>query len=120
MEDFPADWQRHARTLLGQTPFFAGIGAEVLEWGDGAARARLPYGPTLVGDPDTGVVHGGVVTALLDHMGGAAVMAGLDNPVPIARLDLGIDSLQPAAAGATMGQESHHSRGRTAGAPRSP
>ncbi|MBU6473142.1 MAG: PaaI family thioesterase [Alphaproteobacteria bacterium] len=103
MEDtpanWPADWRHQARTMLGLTPFMASIGAEILEMGAGAARARLPYGPKLVGDPDSGVVHGGAVTALLDQMGGAAVMAALDHPIPIVTLDLRIDYMKPATAG---------------------
>jgi uncharacterized protein (TIGR00369 family) len=102
MEDGPENWQRHALTMIGLTPFIASIGGEILEMGGGAARARLPYGPKLVGDPDTGIVHGGVVTALLDHMGGAAVMSALKTPVPIATLDLRIDYMKPAAAGADI------------------
>ena len=31
---------------------------------------RLPYSEKLIGDPDTGVLHGGVITALLDQTAG--------------------------------------------------
>ncbi|MDE3115691.1 MAG: PaaI family thioesterase [Pseudomonadota bacterium] len=102
MEDIPGNWRHRAQTMIGLTPFIASIGGEILEMGGGAARARVPYGPALVGDPDTGIVHGGVVTALLDHMGGAAVMAALEQPLPIATLDLRIDYMKPAAAGADI------------------
>lgn len=102
MSKMPPDWLDHARKMMGQTPFFASIGAEILEVGWAAARARVPYGGQLVGDPDTGVVHGGVITAVLDHLGGAAVMAALKGPMPIATLDLRIDYMKPAAAGADI------------------
>lgn len=102
MADIPENWRERARNAIGLTPFLASIGGEILEMRGGAARARIPYGPTLVGDPDTGVVHGGVVTALLDHMGGAAVMSALQQPMPIATLDLRIDYMKPAAAGADI------------------
>lgn len=107
MSELPADWVQHARRMMGQTPYVAGIGAEILEVGDARARARLPYGPHLVGDPDTGVVHGGVITALLDHMGGAAVMAALKAPVPIATLDLRIDYMKPAMPDEDIFAEAH-------------
>lgn len=102
MSETPPDWLSHARTMMGQTPFFASIGAEILDIGQAAARARIAYGPHLVGDPDTGVVHGGVITAVLDHLGGAAVIMALKEPAPIATLDLRIDYMKPAAAGADI------------------
>ena len=106
MSDLPADWLTHARKMMGITPYFAGIGGEILETGNAAARGRVPYGPNLVGDPDTGVVHGGIITALLDHVGGAAVMAALKAPMPIATLDLRIDYMKPAAPEADIFGES--------------
>jgi uncharacterized protein (TIGR00369 family) len=60
------------------------------------ALFRLPYDVKLVGNPDTGVIHGGAITALLDGCSGAAVFAALDEFVPIATLDLRIDYLRPA------------------------
>lgn len=95
-ETTPA-WAGHARKMMDKTPFFAAIGGEMLETGNGAARARVPYGQHLVGDPDSGVVHGGVITAVLDHACGAAVMSALRAPMPIATLDLRIDYMKPAA-----------------------
>lgn len=102
MSGTPADWLKHATRMMGQTPYIEKIGAEMLEIGASEARARLAYKPELVGDPDTGVVHGGVITGLLDHMGGAAVMAALPEPVPIATLDLRIDYMKPAKPGADI------------------
>jgi acyl-coenzyme A thioesterase PaaI-like protein len=37
-------------------------------------RIRAPYRDDLVGDPDTGVLSGGLVTTLLDHVGGPHVV----------------------------------------------
>ncbi|MBK7864935.1 MAG: PaaI family thioesterase [Archangiaceae bacterium] len=59
--------------------------------------ARLPYDERLVGHPDSGLLHGGVVTTLLDAAGGAAVYTRLNSPQSIATLDLRIDYLKPAA-----------------------
>jgi uncharacterized protein (TIGR00369 family) len=61
--------------------------------------ARLPFDERLVGHPDSGILHGGAITALLDACSGAAVFAALTRFVPIATLDLRIDYLRPADAG---------------------
>ena len=57
---------------------------------------ELPYDPKLVGNPDTGTLHGGAITALLDATSGISVFAALDTLMPIATLDLRIDYLKPA------------------------
>ncbi|MBX9460113.1 MAG: PaaI family thioesterase [Brevundimonas sp.] len=59
-------------------------------------RIRVPWREDLVGDPDTGVLAGGLVTALLDHVGGLAVWIALDRFEPIATLDLRVDYMRPA------------------------
>lgn len=59
--------------------------------------ARLPFDERLVGHPDSGLLHGGAITTLLDAAGGAAVYVKLGSPMPIATLDLRIDYLKPAA-----------------------
>ncbi len=53
----------------------------------------------LVGNPQTGVVHGGVVTALLDSCYGLAIFVRLDKLRPMATLDLRIDYLKAATPG---------------------
>lgn len=59
-------------------------------------RIRVPWREDLVGDPDTGVLAGGLVTALLDHVGGLAVWIALDRFEPIATLDLRVDYMRAA------------------------
>ena len=67
--------------------------------GDDWARFRLPYDVRLIGNPETGVLHGGAITAMLDACSGAAVFCSLAQMQPIATLDLRIDYLRPAEAG---------------------
>jgi len=57
---------------------------------------KLPYDAKLVGNPATGVLHGGAITSLVDTVCGAALMASLDKLVAVATLDLRIDYLRPA------------------------
>jgi uncharacterized protein (TIGR00369 family) len=85
-----------AAARLGGTAFIVSLGGEILEIGKGKSRMRLPYAPHLVGDPDTGVVHGGVITAMLDQTCGVAVASALKELMPFATLDLRIDYMKPA------------------------
>lgn len=59
----------------------------------------LPWNEAFIGNPDTRVVHGGVITTLLDAAGGAAVYLQLRAATPIATLDLRIDFLGPSTPG---------------------
>jgi len=99
MSDAPQNWLDQAAHLMQQTPYLAGLKGELLEVSAERARTRVPYGAHLIGDPDTGVVHGGVVSGLLDHTSGMAVMGKLRAPMPIATLDLRIDYMKPATPG---------------------
>jgi uncharacterized protein (TIGR00369 family) len=80
-------------------PHFRVLGLEMVDYTAGSATLRCPYRPELIGDPTTGVIHGGVVTTLLDSVCGLACFLGLDEPQAIATLDLRIDYLKPALAG---------------------
>ncbi len=62
-------------------------------------RLRVPYRADLVGDPDTGVLAGGLVTTMLDHVGGLAVWVALGEYKPIATLDLRVDYMRAAIPG---------------------
>lgn len=65
----------------------------------GEAWSGLPYQPAFVGNTDTGVIHGGVVTAMLDETCGMAVQLALDGTSSIATLDLRLDYLRAAEPG---------------------
>ena len=65
----------------------------------GEVWTSLAYCPAFVGDTETGVIHGGVVTAMLDESCGMAVQLALDGTRAIATLDLRIDYQKPATPG---------------------
>ncbi|MCA9643647.1 MAG: PaaI family thioesterase [Polyangiaceae bacterium] len=62
----------------------------------GIAMIRLPYAKHLVGNPESGVLHGGAITSLMDATCGASVFIKRRKPGRIATLDLRIDYLKPA------------------------
>lgn len=84
--------------VFRNAPHHLALGIELTDISPASASARLPYQPQFVGNPITGVVHGGVVTTLLDTVGGVAVMTALDAKVTVATLDLRIDYLRPSHA----------------------
>jgi uncharacterized protein (TIGR00369 family) len=73
------------------------LGFEVVEVSPERAVMRAPWLPQMVGDEATGVIAGGVVTTLIDHVAGLAVNAARRGEAgAIATLDLRIDYLRPA------------------------
>lgn len=63
------------------------------------AWLELPYDARFVGNPETGVLHGGVISTLIDAASGMSVYLKLQAPIPIATLDLRVDFLKPATPG---------------------
>jgi uncharacterized protein (TIGR00369 family) len=80
-------------------PHARAIGITLVRHDETGCVVRVPYAQHLVGDPDTGVVHGGVLTALLDNACGMAVRPAHSDQetVSMATLDLRIDYMGAAA-----------------------
>jgi len=96
----PEERRRRLLTAFHHTvPHNHALGLRTIDITPTEVLLELPYDPKLVGDPDSGTIHGGAITALLDACSGRAVFAELDRPVPIATLDLRIDYLRPATPG---------------------
>ncbi|MCP9757854.1 PaaI family thioesterase [Aquitalea sp. S1-19] len=60
---------------------------------------RIDWREDLVGNPASGVIHGGVITSLVDTTSAMAVTANLSDYETIATLDLRIDYLTAAKPG---------------------
>ena len=81
---------------MSMVPHSAAIGIQMIELADGHAKVCIPYSEHLIGDPASGVIHGGVITAALDNASGMAVHSALGRATSIATLDLRIDYMKPA------------------------
>ena len=95
------------QALVAHVPHARAIGMTVVDAKAGQIWLRVPYADFLVGNPETGVIHGGVITTLLDNGGGAAVMTALEELRAVATLDLRIDYMKPATPGRDIVGYSH-------------
>ena len=91
-----------ARQFMEAIPHARHLGMKLGGLEDGVAELSMPYDKRLVGDPETGVVHGGAVSALLDTCCGAAVVSHPEVPAATATLDLRIDYMRPASPGQAL------------------
>ncbi|MDO5621080.1 MAG: PaaI family thioesterase [Paracoccus sp. (in: a-proteobacteria)] len=103
MTDLPADPTERARiiarNLIDMLPHATALGLHLEEVDEGAASISMPWRADLVGDPQTGVIHGGAVSALMDTCCGAAVLGHPQVPGPVATIDLRIDYMRAAKPG---------------------
>ncbi|MEM6610257.1 MAG: PaaI family thioesterase [Pseudomonadota bacterium] len=104
------DRVRIASQLVESLPFSRALNMRLDRIEVGIAELSMPWSADLVGDPDTQVIHGGAVSALMDTCGGAVVMSVLPAGGTTATLDLRIDYMRSARPGQriTARAECHH------------
>lgn len=93
------DKTKFAEQFIEAIPHSRALGMTLTDVGEGSAEISMDYDPRFVGDPRTGVIHGGAVSALMDTCCGAAAMSHPGNPGGTATIDLRIDYMRPATPG---------------------
>jgi len=91
-----------ARQFTEALPHCRALGMRAVEISNGSAEITMPYDARFIGDPQTGVIHGGAVSALMDTCAGAAVMSHEKAPNVTATIDLRIDYMRPATPGQSI------------------
>lgn len=72
------------------------LGLQVHEAAASGLTLRLPYSMQIVGDPQSGVIHGGAITTLMDTTCGISTVCVLPTFEICPTLDLRIDYMRPA------------------------
>ena len=88
-----------ANEFIQRLPFSKALNMRVEEIGECRAVMKVPYDLQLIGNPSTGVIDGGVVTALMDTCGGLAVLIHPEVKPPMATLNLKVDYMRPTNPG---------------------
>lgn len=101
------DKLKRARQFIEAIPHSRDLGMVLTEMGNGVAVITMPYDERLIGDPDTGVISGGAVSALMDTCCGAAVMSHPSNDGGTATIDLRIDYMRAATPGQSITTRAH-------------
>ena len=96
------DKNRLAQRFMEAIPHAQALGILFENIGSGTAEMHMHYDKKFVGDPQTGVIHGGAVFALLDSCCGAAVLSHPEQKGSTATIDLRVDYMRPATPGQTI------------------
>lgn len=93
------DKAKLAKQFIEAIPHAKALGMDMTEIGDGIAQLEMDYDERFIGDPETGVISGGAVSALMDTCCGAAVMSHPQVKGATATIDLRIDYMRAAVPG---------------------
>lgn len=103
-----ADEREHmAQQFIEALPHARALGLQMIRLENGEAEIAMDYNPDFVGDPHSGVIHGGVISALMDTCSGAAVLSHASAPRSTATIDLRIDYMRAAAPGQRITATAH-------------
>ncbi len=85
-----------ATRFIGMLKHTQVLGMRILEASEQSLTIELPYNESHVGNPSTGVIHGGVLTTLMDTASGTMVINALPNMELCPTLDLRVDYVRAA------------------------
>jgi uncharacterized protein (TIGR00369 family) len=85
--------------IMGRIPHCEELGIVAESFAPPRLTMRLPYRDNLVVDAETGILHGGAVTTLVDTAAGLLAMAAVRPAHSVATLDLRLDYLRPGLRG---------------------
>ena len=91
--------REHVDLMNSAVPWGNEVGFQVTKVERGHVWGLQPWAEKLVGAPDTGVIHGGVITTFLDNLSGMACTAAMTKLRFVATIDLRIDYMRPAERG---------------------
>ena len=86
--------RQHANSARGFVPH---LGLSVEEYGPGTVKCRLAYTPAI--DNSVGSVHGGALSALIDHTLSLAVYPLVEPGVWVATTNMSVQYLAPVRSG---------------------
>jgi len=89
--------QQIVRGMVTYTPYAKALGMKYVSSSPGHGEIFLPWREDLVGQGGSDILAPGVLTALIDHVCGLAIMATFGLEARPATLDLRIDHMRPAA-----------------------
>lgn len=88
-----------ARQFMEAIPHARALGMRLTLVSEGKAEIEMDYDARFIGDPETGVIHGGAISALMDTCSGAAAMSHPGATGGTATISLRIDYMRPATPG---------------------
>ena len=111
-DDIP-DETATVRRLYGAIPFHQAHDIEVLVATPRYAEIKFPFDDNLVGNPDLDVLHGGVVSTLIDLTGAAIFVGWCEDYTPT--IDLRVNYLEAAGRRPLYGTAAIERRGADIG-----
>jgi uncharacterized protein (TIGR00369 family) len=101
------DALERVQAMTRWTPQGRALGIEITRLEGATVWGRVPYKPELIGDPETGVIAGGVITTFLDQLSGMAAVLAMPEPTVVATIDIRIDYMRGAEPGRDVLAEAH-------------
>lgn len=82
--------------MTHEVPFNRFLEIQITQLEQGEASMSIPYKEHLLGDSSRPALHGGVISSLIDVVGGTALLTTVDKGDRLSTLDLRVDYLRPA------------------------